>query len=276
MVRTYINAPDTRLEAVAISRPPLELPDSLPATWSAMPDLHELRMEWAVLHRWLAERCEVTVLSIADKTAFDATFIRDIAAVIGPYVLMTKSGVQHRSIEYEKACSAFLTAGLGRWPWNGGGYCEGADVLPVSKNTWYVGIGDRTDEHGADDVIQWASMQKRMKVHKVAKTGPSVPQHLLGGNRIIGGTLYTRSDIEPVPWDGPVVMLEPSVEIVERLSMNWLTLSESEVLLPDDCPEMKRLLEVNGITVYTLSMRQLRRMDGGFACSTLPLRRLRA
>lgn len=277
MVRTYIDSPDGELEAVALSRPPRDLPDSLPASWSEMPDLKELHEEWSRLVGWL-ERSgrEVKTIDIATKEMYDATFIRDIASVIGPYVLMTRSGVPHRQPEHNAACAAFLIQGIGRWPWAGAGKCEGADVLPVGPRVWYVGTGSRTDESGADHVLQWSEMQQDLVVYKVEKSGPPVPQHLLGGNRVVDGVLYTRTDVERMPWDGPAVIMEPDEEIVSRLAMNWLTLSPREVLMADDCTNMRDLLRSNGIEVYTLPMRQIRKMDGGFACCTLPLRRARA
>lgn len=277
MVRTYIDSPDGVLEAVALSRPPRVLPDSLPESWSEMPELEALHSEWSELVSWLERTIgEVVTIDIATKEMYDATFIRDMASVVGPYVLMTRSGVPHRKPEHNAACAAFLNQGVGRWPWSGAGKCEGADVLPVGPRVWYVGCGGRTDQDGANHVLQWSDMQRSTAVFKVEKSGPPVPQHLLGGNRVVGGVLYTRTDVEHIPWEGPAVVMEPDDEIVDRLAMNWLTLSPTEVLMADDCPEMADLLRSNGVEVYTLSMREIRKMDGGFACSTLPLRRARA
>ena len=273
MVKVRIESPDGPLEAVVLSRPPKDLPAQLPSTWSEMPDLDSLHREWGMLESFLRSRFETYVVDIASADLYDAMFIRDIACVIGDYLLLTKSGVEHRSGEHDAACRAFVEAGIGRWPWaEWSGFCEGADVLPVSEREWLIGVGARTDEAGARYVMQWASSQD-VQISTVGKEGPSVPQHLLGGNRVVGGVLYTRRDVERIPWDGPVCVLDHEEEVVQRYSMNWLTISKTEVLMADDCPDTKSLLEANGVNVNTLPMGEIRKLEGGFACATLPIRR---
>lgn len=196
----------------------------------------------------------------------DGHFVRDVAVVIGD-VLQWVRPAGHRRWE-PAAYLAHAAHPLKERPWTGPGTMEGADVLCMAPRVYSISVGYRT----TPDAAEWLAAQyPEYEWHIIQRTGPPIPQHALGGHRVIGGTMFCRTDAERLPWPGPKVMLTPDDEIVKRYAMNWCALGPHSVLLADDTPNMARTLRQRGVVVYTADMAPLRAMGGGFACMTLPL-----
>ena len=274
----WIHKPDGVLYSVAISAPWLPVdgyPEEVPEEWRSNPDPEKLKVQWLALRKFLMKNAFVTTFHLSAPAMYDCVFARDFAWVIGDNLIITKSKLKHRSLEAGWVYAAFEDRGCRPAMLAEGCWAEGADLIPTHPYEFALGHGRRTS-FGASWWVQKEYFEgSKFSIHETSKEGPGIPQHLLGGNRVVGGTLYHRVDVEPLPgWRGKVQALEPNKEVVELLSMNWLVLSPTEILMPDDTPQTKAMMEKNGITVYTLPMSEFRSMGGGFACATLPLWRL--
>lgn len=275
MVTPSIHTPDGTLRAVLVSSVRgllAAMPSATPASWLSMPDPVGLQHEVHALHEFLRSKAETIVLDVADGELYDGIYARDYGAVVGRELYVMRSPVSHRAGEQMRVLHGLALHGIPAVAVPADARGEGADLLPLGGGEWSVATGRRSTVALADWVEQ--RLPASSVLHRTHKRGPAVPQHLLGGNRLLGGVLYHRDDVEPLPgWRGPVERLAVDDEVHERLAMNWLVLARAEVLMPDDCPHVRRLLENRGVHVHALPMGNLRAMGGGFACATLPLNR---
>jgi len=239
-----------------------------PPSWIKLPNHDTLLTEFDSLTSKL-RGLGVEVLDINEACSgksIDSMFVRDMAKIVGDVIYVTRSGLAHRSSEADYIMKWF------RCNYSSPmklmiGFVEASDILIMNDGSFSVACGGRSQKKA----IEFWSHETRCIVQYVDKFGPSIPQHLLGGNRIVGTRLFTRSDTENFKWSGEIIHLKPSKEVNEKLSMNWITLSPNSVLMPDDCPETESILEDNGIVVYKSKMNEIRKLGGGFACLTLPI-----
>tara|TARA_Y100000592_G_scaffold100966_1_gene184140 strand:- start:2773 stop:3609 length:837 start_codon:yes stop_codon:yes gene_type:complete len=269
----WINDPDGKLEWVALSSPLdliKDMPRKTPKTWRGMPSADKLLKEWEDVADFLNRRCKLTVLPVASNHRYDGMFARDFGTVILDRLYLAASDAPSRRTEQLAVMTALMMQGIEYEYIPSNLTSEGADFIPIGGRTWAAGIGGRTCERA----VRHLRRASGVEIRTCRKAPDKIPQHLLGGNRIVGGWLYHMPGAEHVPgFDDQTIEVPYESEVRDKLSMNWLTLGPAEVLMCDDAPQTKALLESRGIVAHTLSMREIRKMAGGFACLTLPLRR---
>jgi N-dimethylarginine dimethylaminohydrolase len=265
--------PDGRLRSVLVSsadKLAASLPAAVPASWLAMPDAKGLMAEVEAFHDFLRSRLQLVVVDVADATLFDGLYARDYGAVVNQTLYLMRSPVPHRAPERDRVADELQRLGIKAVCAPDDVYGEGADLLPLSQGRWAIATGRRTTQGMA--LWMRSQLPSDQVLYRTKKRGPDVPQHLLGGNRILNGVLYHRADVEPLPgWTGECVSLNVNDEVGSKLGMNWLVLDRAEVVMAEDCPGVRAMLEKKGIKVHVLPMANIRAMGGGFACATLPL-----
>jgi N-dimethylarginine dimethylaminohydrolase len=272
VIKLWATNESSKLKTVLLQRPsnlPLVCDGMtfVPDSWGSIPDPERLLFEHDSLCRKLESLGVLVVKHDVPEGSdlIDAVFVRDIAKVVASNLVLCKPKSPHRQPEAE----LFKR----QWKWGvtteAPHPIEGADVL-LDEGWVFVSTGDRTTSWGASS---FKHVYPGRRFVFTEKDGPSVPQHLLGGHRILRDKLFQRIDVAPMGWQHEIIDVEPNEEVTERLSLNWIALDHRSVLMPSGCPETKRLLTSNGVEVFTSPMEELSKLNGGFACGSLPLRR---
>ncbi len=157
---------------------------------------------------------------------------------------------------------------------SGRGHFEGADALWLDRKTVLCGVGNRTDAGG---YRQLRETLKGQGVETIAVPLPRGVQHLLGMLQIVDARLaFLRVGVaSPKVFQMllrrgfSIVQVQETAEVAERQGMNIVTVSPRKIMMPADCPNLKRTFQAAGVTVAAeLDVRQIRRGAGGLACAT--------
>lgn len=127
----------------------------------------------------------------------DSVFVEDPLVVCEDLAVLTRSGAEARRGEAEGVERAARTLGLRTARIEAPGTLDGGDVLQIGE-TVYVGVGDRTNPEGADQLEQLLAPLGR-KVHRVA----------------LGRALHLKSAVTALP-DGSLIGLP---ELVDATSL---------------------------------------------------------
>jgi len=206
-------------------------------------------------------------------------FMRDLGAVVGNVLILAKPRFPVRQGE-EKYLQSLLqwlnppsSAPVIVATLDSECFFEGADLL-VLGDTVVINVGFRTNERAAVQIGSLLKDKYKIKIvqHNRALT---IPQHILGATHVIGpDTLIQRVELHSDDLGFKnVVELYETKEVVNRYSMNVVTIAENEIIMPGDCPTTRLEFENAGIKCHTSPMNEIRKMSGGFACMTLPLER---
>ena len=162
-----------------------------------------------------------------------------------------------------------------RYAVSGEGTFEGADALWIDERLVAVGVGNRTNRDGFEQV---RAELGRSGVQCVAfPSEQAVTQHLLGAVQIVDRDLaFVRRQIV----DGEVarffsgrgfriVDIPESDEVRLRQAMNIVVAAPRVIVMAAGCPETKKLFLRAGVTVAAeVPIDQLTRGGGGIACAT--------
>jgi len=154
------------------------------------------------------------------------------------------------------------------------GTVEGADALWVRPDLVLVGTGNRTNASG---LRQLAEVLAPSGVYVVGVPLPSRVQHLLGVLQLVDRDLaVVRGELL-----GPearavlsgagvgLIELPETPEVGHAQAMNFVTLAPRRILLADDVPGTRRLLERAGVEAAgTVRVAELRKAAGGLAYAT--------
>jgi N-dimethylarginine dimethylaminohydrolase len=166
---------------------------------------------------------------------------------------------------------------------SGDGSFEGADALWLDPGRVIVGIGNRTNRSGFDQLRRVLANQGVETVS--LPSTQTKTQHLLGSLQIVDRQLaLVRSEIidhaviQFLRGNGfTVVNVPENDEVRERQAMNIVTIAPRTVIMTARCPATRSILERAGITVAAeLEISQLINGAGGLACATGILARQRA
>jgi len=154
------------------------------------------------------------------------------------------------------------------------GTFEGADFLWRNPSTVLLSVGNRTSTEVIDSMKDILNVNN-ICLEVILSDKISIPQHILGQKHIASDDiLISRTKISNHDFGyKTVIELDETEEVVKRYAMNIVTLAPNVIIMPDDCPETKKIFESYGIVCHTSPMKELRKMAGGFACMTLPLKR---
>jgi N-dimethylarginine dimethylaminohydrolase len=157
----------------------------------------------------------------------------------------------------------------------GEGRFEGADALWLGKNLVLVGVGNRTNCQGYQQ-IKTVLHQQGVKCLQVPSYQTQT-QHLLGTLQIVDGNLaLLRHGIADhalgrlLETHGfEIIRIPENHEVRTRQAMNIVTVAPRTILMTAGCPETRSLFEEAGLTIAAeLELTQLLQGAGGLACAT--------
>ncbi|MFF5727175.1 dimethylarginine dimethylaminohydrolase family protein [[Kitasatospora] papulosa] len=271
------------LREVLLARPPDSLASiTAPGAhlMTAPVDLGRLRAEAeAVAEAYRAHGVTVRVSQPPPRCPPNVIFQRDLFLVTPEGAVLGRTASAQRAGEERYAAAALAEAGIPvLHTVRGDATFEGADALWVDEHTVLVGCGFRTNQAGMHAVREVLAEQGA-EVLPVSP-GPGV-QHLLGAlmlvdhrrallnTRAVGTRL--RDLLRSLDYD--LLDFEPDDEVVNRRSLNVVTLRPGHVLMPSGCPRTRRRLETAGVEVSEVEVGEYVKAAGALGCLTGILRR---
>ena len=203
----------------------------------------------------------VTVLD-GDNKYPDSTFIEDVALCTSQFATITNPGAMTRNGEkhgIRKALQEFYNnIEEIKYP----GTLDAGDVMMVD-NHFYIGISERTNHDGADQLINFLQ-NKNMTGFKIPmkkmlhlKTGLS---YLEQNNLLISGEFVYNPEFEKY---SRIVVGEK-----EQYAANSLWIN-GKVLVPRGYHETKNKIENAGYTTIEIDVSEFQKLDGGLSCLSL-------
>jgi N-dimethylarginine dimethylaminohydrolase len=157
----------------------------------------------------------------------------------------------------------------------GAGRFEGADAVWLNERLVLVGIGNRTNRQGYDQVAEILTGQGVQCIP--VPSNQTRTQHLLGTLQIVDRDLALVRDelidnevLTLLADHGlSLVRIPENREILTRQAMNIVTVAPRTIIMTAGCPETRSIFEKGGLTVAAeFDLTQLMLGAGGLACAT--------
>jgi N-dimethylarginine dimethylaminohydrolase len=284
--RCASNSECGRLEKVVLYWPPAGTP--APADPNSAQHLE--RVDWAVIAEEMGHvsecfrRLGVDVLTIrprGGRAAFkperfpNMIYVRDLFFMTPEGAIVSRMASSVRAGEESHLARTLADHGtviLGTI--GGAGTFEGADALWLDRRTVLIGLDNRTNAAGFDQV---SSLLRRQGVSCTPVPLSKRVQHLLGCLQIVDGDMaVVRGGV--LPKDAlralaekgyKTVPLPEGDEVTRRQAMNLVTVSPRRVVMAAGCPRTKRALKKAGIEIAAeLKISGLTKAAGGLGCAT--------
>jgi dimethylargininase len=204
---------------------------------------------------------DVTELSPDDDYP-DSTFVEDTAVLLPPCAIVANPGVKSRRGEIDTVEKLLKREFSEIEKIVEPGTLEGGDILEA-ENHFYIGISERTNQTGADQLLDILS--------KYGKTGSIVPVnkglHLkstvsyLGQNHVV----IDPESINGNDFKGSTII---TTESGEGCAANSISVNGT-VILPDGFPKTRDKVEKAEFSVRTIEVSEFRKLDGGLSCLSL-------
>ena len=204
---------------------------------------------------------EVTVLEALEQFP-DSIFVEDPALVFSEAAILLRPGAPSRRDEAREMAPT-LTARFPRVLSLGEGFADGGDIL-VTPDQVLIGLSARTDETGA------ANLRKLLDSIGISSAVVQVPR----------GTLHLKTDCSLVDEETVLatdalaksgVLSEFRILVApreERAATNALRVNDI-VFIRAGCPRTQELLEKQGLSVLTLPVTEIAKIDAGLSCMSL-------
>jgi dimethylargininase len=197
-----------------------------------------------------------------DELFPDSTFIEDVALCTPRTAVITNPGAESRRGEingmrmvlgeYYSLIEEIVMPGT----------IEAGDVMMV-EDRYYIGISDRTNNEGADQMIRI--------LQKNGLTGFKVPLKKM--LHLKSGVSYLSNNLLLVCWEFKdekhfTGFRRIEVDEEESYAANSLWINDS-VLVPEGFPKTRKKIEDAGLQTITLDVSEFRKVDGGLSCLSL-------
>jgi N-dimethylarginine dimethylaminohydrolase len=269
------------LRQVMLARPPAtlaEITDPAAQLMNSRPDPVALAEQYqAVRHAYAC--AGVDVVTIDEPTAPpNVIFTRDLCFVTPEGAIVARMASRQRAGEERYAATALAAAGIPILATPAGtATFEGADALWLSPDTVLVGVGRRTNDAGADLVTRVLAAQE---VRVIPVPLPSRFQHLLGSVNFVAPGIAAVHPGAPAGLRAllrergvRLIEMPATPEVVTGYGMNVVALEPGRVLMPGDCPGVRRAFEASGVQADEVAVTEYVRAAGGLGCLTAILRR---
>ncbi|HXS99181.1 MAG TPA: arginine deiminase family protein [Elusimicrobiota bacterium] len=206
---------------------------------------------------------------------FNLVFAADLFFATREGAMVSRMASEVRAGEEKHAARALAELAI---PINrtisGKGLFEGADALWLDPKTVLCGVGNRTNAEG---FAQLRSALKGQGVETIPARLPRGVQHLMGLVRLVDARLaLVRAELAPkallrlLGRRRIAAVPVPEIgETTEGQGMNVVVVAPRRIVMPKDCPVLKRAYAAAGIAVAAeVAIPQLRRGAGGIGCAT--------
>lgn len=206
---------------------------------------------------------------------YNLMYVRDLFFATPEGAVLARMASRVRAGEEKYAARALSDMGV---PINrtisGTGLFEGADALWLDRGTVLCGTGNRTNREG------FAQLRETLKAQDVRTEAVELPrgvQHLLGLLQIVdSGLALVRTGLASLELLKilkkkriSVVPVPETEEVLNRQGMNIVTVSPGRIIMPEGCPELRKLYRAAGVAVAAeVPIRQVIKGAGGLACAT--------
>ena len=192
----------------------------------------------------------------------DSCFVEDVAVVTATSALLSRPGAPSRQGEVKEIEQTLHCFFKNSTTIKAPATLEGGDVLKV-ENHFFIGLSDRTNEEGAQQMIRNISQQGYtgsiipLKEFLHLKTGVSY----LGQERLlVCGELINHPAFSTLKQ----IIVDP----YESYAANCILVNET-VLMPLGYPNTKKAIRNCGYPIIELDMSEFRKIDGGLSCLSL-------
>lgn len=151
---------------------------------------------------------------------------------------------------------------------------EGADALWVNDGLVAVGVGNRTNAQGFQQVKEEL---KHEKIRCVCLPAPQDTLHLLGALQFVdSGLVLARIDLIDSQIINflkenkiRIIPVPENAEIRRKHAMNFVILGPRKIIMPAGCPKTRKIYERAGLKISAeIRLTQLVNGGGGLACAT--------
>jgi dimethylargininase len=205
---------------------------------------------------------EVTVLPPIE-TYPDSCFVEDVALLTEQSALITRPGAQSRQgevNEIEQTIHLFFKDKITKI--TSPGTLEAGDILRV-ENHFFIGISARTNEDGAQQMMQALSSQGytastiQLKEFLHLKTGVSYldQDYVLVSGELVNHPAFTH-------------LKQIVVNSDESYAANCIMVNGT-VLMPQGYSKTKKSIADLGFPIIELEVSEFRKVDGGLSCLSL-------
>lgn len=192
----------------------------------------------------------------------DSVFIEDTAICDQEFAVITRPGAPSRRDETNGMKEVLDDFFKNTEVINPPGTIEGGDVMKVN-NHYYVGISDRTNNSGADQLIsilkKYGLTGEKVKLNKILhlKTGISYLHNdfILVCKEFAESRQFSKYRR---------IVVEPH----ESYAANSLWIN-GKVLVPEGFNNTRRKIEESGFDTLCLNTSEFRKLDGGLSCLSL-------
>ena len=209
------------------------------------------------------QKCGLEVIALeADPEYPDSTFVEDAAIVMLKCAVITNPGAVERKGE-TTAIKISLSGFYDELEHiEAPGTLDGGDVMVAGSN-FFIGLSERTNLHGAEQLIEIINRQGMNGVTVKIKG----LLHLKSGVNYLSHDhlLMIEDFIHFKPFQSYSRILVPSREAYAANSL-WIN---DRVLVPKGFPETSRSIHKAGYEIIELDMSEFQKLDGGLSCLSL-------
>lgn len=244
---------------------------------SEPPNLEILQAQFDSLQQTLIEEgIEIVPLEGESEGWPERLFTRDLGLVIPGGIILTRLALYIRYGEtpmMARTCARIGLPILGMV--QGNGYMEGGSFTMLSPTTAIVGLSERVNAEGVEQIRSILSIQN---IELIAIDLPSTIIHLdeaflmVDHNKALVQTalLPFRFLEELHKRDIKLIHVDPQDP---ELTINALTIAPGRVIISSSGVRTIQLLEQQGITTIPVQVDEIFKLGGGIHCTTLPLLR---
>ena len=209
------------------------------------------------------EECglQVTVMD-ADNHYPDSTFVEDVALCTSKFAVVTNPGAVNRNGEKHGIRITLKEFFKSIEEIKYSGTLDAGDVMMV-ENHFYIGISERTNHEGAEQLINilqkynMTGTKVPLKTMLHLKTGLS---YLENNNLIVSGEFINNPVFDKFT---QIVVDEKEAYAANSLWVN------GKVLVPKGHPETRAKIENAGYTTIEIDVSEFQKLDGGLSCLSL-------
>ncbi|MCP4141316.1 MAG: N(G),N(G)-dimethylarginine dimethylaminohydrolase [Chloroflexi bacterium] len=204
---------------------------------------------------------EVTVLP-ADEAFPDSTFVEDVALLTKKCAIITNPGADSRRGEIASMKEILKDFYENIEEVQEPGRVEAGDIMMVADH-FYIGLSERTNQEGADQVIGFlekygmSGSVVTLKEVLHLKTGIA---YLEENNLLACGEFLTKPAFQKFN------IFE--IDLSESYAANCIWVNGT-VLVPQGYPKARATIEAAGYKVIEVDVSEFRKLDGGLSCLSL-------